>query len=210
MREATPTRSTALELADERRMMRQGYEFLDEKRMLLATEMLRQLRTYQARSEELQGELRTAAAALAAAVERHGLDHLQVYPVPSEPPPSPPLTRSAFLGVPLLQVATSAKPSTETASKAPRAIDPSPEAKACRQAFERLIRNARELGLRAGNLRRLAYEYRRTERRAKALENVLMPEVDETIKRIDEQLDTMDREDAIHARRWLSEAGTGS
>ncbi len=205
MREATPTRSTALELADERRMMRQGYEFLDEKRMLLATEMLRQLRTYQARSEEFQGELRTAAAALAAAVERHGLDHLQVYPVPSEAPPSPQCTRSAFLGVPLLQVATSA----ETASKAPRAIDPSPETKACRQAFERLIRNARELGVRAGNLRRLAYEYRRTERRAKALENVLMPEVDETIKRIDEQLDTMDREDAIHARRWLSEAGAG-
>ena len=37
MREVTPTRSVALELADERRLMRQGYEFLDEKRMLLAT-----------------------------------------------------------------------------------------------------------------------------------------------------------------------------
>lgn len=200
MREVTPTRSTALELADERRMMRQGYEFLDEKRMLLATEMLRQLRVYQARAEAFQGELRTAAAALAAAVGRHGVDHLQVYPVPSEPPPSPESARSVFLGVRLLEVA----PSVEAISEVPRAIDPSPEAKACRRAFEQLIRNGAELGARAGNLRRLAYEYRRTERRAKALENVLMPEVDETIKRIDEQLDTMDREDAIHARRWLN------
>lgn len=33
--EVTPTRSTALDLADELRLMRQGYEFLDEKRMLL-------------------------------------------------------------------------------------------------------------------------------------------------------------------------------
>jgi V/A-type H+-transporting ATPase subunit D len=49
VREITPTRSAALELADEHRLMRQGYEFLDEKRMLLATEILRQLRAYQER-----------------------------------------------------------------------------------------------------------------------------------------------------------------
>jgi V/A-type H+-transporting ATPase subunit D len=60
---------------------------------------------------------------------------------------------------------------------------------------------AADLGARAGNLRRLAREYRRTERRAKALENVLLPEVEEAIKRIDEQLDTMDREE-ITRTRW--------
>lgn len=43
MREVTPTRTSAIELADERKLTRLGYEFLDEKRMLLATEMLRQL-----------------------------------------------------------------------------------------------------------------------------------------------------------------------
>ena len=82
-----------------------------------------------------------------------------------------------------------------------RAIDPSPEAKACRAAFERLLGAAADLGARAGNLRRLAREYRRTERRAKALENVLLPEVEEAIKRVDEQLDTMDREE-ITRTRW--------
>jgi V/A-type H+-transporting ATPase subunit D len=74
MREVTATRSSALELADERRLMRQGYEFLDEKRMLLATEMLRQLRAYEALSEALKDELTAAATALGAAVERHGLE----------------------------------------------------------------------------------------------------------------------------------------
>src|SRR5215475_5392722 len=38
-----------------------------------------------------------------------------------------------------------------------------------------------EVGVRAGNLSHLGYEYWRTERRAKALENVLMPKVDETM-----------------------------
>jgi V/A-type H+-transporting ATPase subunit D len=200
MREVTPTRSAALELADERRLMRQGHEFLDEKRMLLATEMLRQLRAYQAQSESFKGQLTSAAAALAAAVERHGLDHLQLYPVPAAPPPVPDHKRTLFLGVPLLEIA----PPAEQPLEAPAAIDPSPEAKACRAAFERLLQAAAEIGARAANLRRLAREYRRTDRRAKALENVLMPEVDDALRRVDEQLDTMDREDAIHARWWVN------
>ena len=44
MAEIAPTRSAALALADERELMRQGYRFLDEKRVLLASEMLRRLR----------------------------------------------------------------------------------------------------------------------------------------------------------------------
>jgi V/A-type H+-transporting ATPase subunit D len=185
--------------------MRQGYEFLDEKRMLLATEMLRQLRAYQAQSEAFDGSLKSAAAALAAAVERHGLDHLQVYPAPAEPPPAPERKRSVFLGVPLLDLA----PPAERVSEVRPAIDPSPEAKTCRAAFEGLLRAATELGARAANLHRLAREYRRTERRAKALENVLMPEVEDAIRRVDEQLDTTDREDAIHARWRVHKTAPG-
>lgn len=69
MREATPARSAALELADQRKLMRQGYEFLNEKRMLLATEMLRQLRVYQSQSEAFEDRRKSAAAALAAAID---------------------------------------------------------------------------------------------------------------------------------------------
>ena len=205
MREVTPTRSTALDLADELRLMRQGYEFLDEKRMLLATEMLRQMRQYQAQSEVFEVELRSAAAALAAAVERHGLDHLQAYPLPPQPTAAPQRKRSVFLAVPLLDVTWPAASSSEMLD----AIDPSPEAEACRTAFRRLLRLAAEIGARAANLHRLAREYRRTERRTKALENVLMPEVEEMIQRVDEQLDTMDREETIRARWWSREPTAG-
>jgi V/A-type H+-transporting ATPase subunit D len=198
MREAAPTRSTALELADERRLMRQGYEFLDEKRMLLATEMLRQLRAYQAQCNAFDENLRAAKTALAATVERHGLDHLQLYPVPAEPPPAPERSRWLFLGVPVIEVTRPA----EGLNELPAAIDPSPEATACRAAFMVLLQAAAEIGARAANLHRLAREYRRTERRAKALEKVLMPEVEDAIRRVDEQLDTMEREDAVHARWW--------
>lgn len=198
MREVLPTRSAAIELADERKLMRQGYEFLDEKRMLLATEMLRQLREYQQKSEQLIAETKSASKALAAAVERHGLDQLQVYPAPDAPSVPDP-KRNLFLG---LAMRTMREP-PKSDSAAPPPIDPSPEAKACRAAFERLVWLSAELGLSAGNLARLAREYRRTERRAKALEKVLLPEVEDAMKRVDEQLDTMEREETIRTR-WSS------
>lgn len=195
MRDVAPTRASAIELADERKLMRQGYEFLDEKRVLLATEMLRQLAEHQRLSEQMTAETKDAARALAAAVERHGLDNLQVYPVPSEPPRPAAPGRTLFLGVPLL----AARP-VALAGQAPEALDPSPEALACRAAFERLLQSAAAIGTHSGNLHRLAREYRRTDRRAQALENVLLPEVEDAIKRVDEQLDTMDREEAVRSR----------
>jgi V/A-type H+-transporting ATPase subunit D len=203
MREVTPTRSAAMELADERKLMRQGYEFLDEKRMLLASEMLRQMRDYQERADWLFAETKDAASALAAAVDRHGLDQLQVYPAP-EAPATPDNERTLFLGLAML----SAGQIPVSAATGRAAVDPSPEAKACQAAFEKLVWTAADVGLRASNLMRLAREYRRTERRAKALEKVLLPEVEEAMKLIDEQLDTMEREEVIRTR-WSSPDADG-
>jgi len=198
MREVLPTRSAAIELGDERKLMRQGYEFLDEKRVLLATEMLRRLRDYRQKSDELIAATKRARDALAAAVERHGLDALAVYPAPAAPVvPAP--RRSLFLGLAMLAMGEPPQPEAASAL----AIDPSPEAKACRAAFERLVWVGADIGLAAGNLTRLAREYRRTERRAKALEKVLLPEVEEAMHRVDEQLDTMEREETIRTR-WSS------
>ena len=83
----------------------------------------------------------------------------------------------------------------------------SPEAKACRAAFEKLLWASADLAARAGNLNRLAREYRRTERRARALERVLLPELEQAIKIIDEQLEMMEREEAIRTRQ-SRDAGT--
>lgn len=196
MREVAPTRSAAIELADERRLMRQGYQFLDEKRTLLAAEMLRQLKVYRTRNDALTQATHDAAAALAAAIERHGLDQLQVYPAPA-PPSLPTPRRTLFLGIAMLTVAEAA-PAEPT--EEPPAIDASPEAKACRAAFLKLTALAADIAARAGNLERLAREYKRTERRAQALEKVLLPEVEDAMRRVDEQLDTMEREETIRTR----------
>jgi V/A-type H+-transporting ATPase subunit D len=198
MREVAPTRSAAIALAEERKLMRQGYDFLDEKRTLLATEILRQLKVYQQQTEALAAATQSAAGALAAALERHGLDQLQAYPAPATPDIAAP-QRSLFLGLAMLTAAEAAVTGTDH----PPATDASPEAKACRAAFEKLLALSADTAVRAGNLNRLAREYRRTERRAQALEKVLLLEVAEAIKQVNEQLDTMEREETIRTR-WSS------
>ena len=195
MREVAPTRSAAIALVDERKLMRQGYDFLDEKRMLLATEMLLQLTIYRKLTQALTMATKTAGTALALALERHGLDDVQAHPAPPAPL-MPDNTRRLFLGLAML----TAGEADANAADGPAAIDPSPEAKACRAAFEKLVALGTDIGARAGNLNRLAREYKRTERRAQALEKVLLPEVEDAMKCVDEQLDTMEREETIRTR----------
>ena len=48
-----PTRAAVLELMNEQAVVKEAYVFLDEKRLLLASELLRQLRLYQQTRQEL-------------------------------------------------------------------------------------------------------------------------------------------------------------
>ncbi len=74
------TRVAFLELKDERRLVQEGYELLDEKRVLLAAEIMRQLRHHSALRTEIAGLEAAALEALEAAVGMHGLDKLTVEP----------------------------------------------------------------------------------------------------------------------------------
>ena len=50
------------------------------------------------------------------------------------------------------------------------------------------------------NLERLISEYTRTERRARALENVMLPEIDDSLRFVNEQLEAVDLEEALRVR----------
>ncbi len=84
---------------------------------------------------------------------------------------------------------------------APPTLAESPEAELCRAAFARLIPRATRLAAMVANLQRLGSEYARTARRARALEDVLLPEIDETLRSIESALEELDREEVIRARR---------
>ena len=195
MSEITPTRSAAMALREERRAMHEGYVFLDEKCLLLAGAMLQELRRFDAASAALRGLLARAAQALAAGVRRHGLQGLQCYPAL---PPDALVVEThwrSLLGVPLVKAE-----SKRGAAGSPEAAYPSSEASACTDAFVELSAQLAVMAAISGNLERLYREYRKSVRRVRALQDVLLPELDRDLYAIESQLDELERDEALGAR----------
>jgi V/A-type H+-transporting ATPase subunit D len=202
MAEFTPTRSLAIALQDERRTMREGYAFLDEKCLLLAGEMLREVRQWQARKRAFRTAWRGAQRALRAAISRHGLQGLQLYPAT---PLAADLVRHrrTLLGVAM----QSAELGATAAPAAPPAVQPSPEAEACRHAFAALLPQLIEMAALSGDLARLYTEYKRTVRRVRALQDVLLPEIEHTLAEIETSLEELEQDEAAVLRRVAMGAG---
>ena len=200
--EILATRVAFLELRDERRLVQEGYELLDEKRVLLATEIMRQLRHY----ATLQDGLRTlgadALAALEGAVGMHGFDALTVEPKLDFGAAQVVVHEQSFLGLRLVEAAFEDR----SPPPGPRARPTTPESRACAAVFRLMVARQVELAACVASLRRLVQEYVRTERRARALENVVLPEIDDTLRFIEEQLDAVDQEEAVRVRNAAAAA----
>jgi len=191
-----PTRAAVLALREERVVVGEAYDFLDEKRLLLAAELLRQLEAYAQLSARVAVLAQAAGRKLAAAVGQHGLEGLSIYP--AAPLAGAPLatTQRNFMGVTLVDSALAE--SSPVAGTAP--VFPSPEAVQCRETFAELLRQGAVLAGISGNLYRLQAEYRLTERRARALENVIIPEIEQALKVMGTHLEELDFEDAVRVR----------
>ena len=189
------TRGALLELQEERRLMQESYDFLDEKRILLATAILSALQQYQrelASFDELYGAARDA---LKSATTRHGLQGLAVYPAAPGEQTSLTVERDNFLGLTLVKASIAVD-----TGEPPPAINPSPEANASREQSRRLLERAPALAALARNIGLLSAEYTRTERRAKALENILLPEIESDLGLIEEQLEAIEIEEVLRVR----------
>jgi V/A-type H+-transporting ATPase subunit D len=206
MSEVTPTRSAVLELKEERHAMREGHVFLDEKCLLLAGEIVAELRRYAELEAEFLPACQRATAALHAAIGRHGLEELLVYPTAGLEQARAELIPRSLVGVHLLE----ARLQLELAAPPEplmQGVNASPEARGCREAFAELIEMAAPLAALSGNLERLYLAYRRALRRARALQDVLLPELDQTVYELEAGLEDLEREDAIAMRLKSTSAG---
>jgi V/A-type H+-transporting ATPase subunit D len=194
--EASPTRAVVLELKDERRAMHEGYVFLDEKCLLLAGEILRELARHAALERAMRAAHEAAMGALQAALARHGLEGLQVQPAAGQEASVLSRTTRSLMGVRLQDAAWTPGAAPEAA-----AVNASPEARACRGAFVALMAATAPLAAVTGNLVRLSQEYRRSVRRARALQDVLLPELGRSIHGIETRLEELEQEEAVLMRR---------
>ncbi len=196
-REITPTQSAFLELKDERVGMQEGYGFLDEKRLILASEILEELRVYEQEMAGFRDAYAKAGEALQGALARHGIEGLALYPKAQMFGGKLSIESRSVLGVAVQ------KGACDIVAQEPIAppVDASPEADECGAAFLDLLPRAARLAVLSGNLERLRLEYTRTARRARALEDVLLPEIEETLRVIDASLEELEREEAIRVRQ---------
>ena len=176
--------------------MEEGYRFLDEKRLILAAAILGELQRYESALAAFRSAYAIAVEGLKAALARHGLEELEAHPS-GGPWQGALATRSrSVLGVVVNEV--DCQPG-ERSQVVPAAG--SPEARTCRSQFSGLLPLAAQLAAMTGNLERLSYEYGRTSRRARALEDVLLPELEQELSAIDTALEEQEREEAIRVRR---------
>jgi len=190
------TRVALLELRDERRLVQEGYELLDEKRVMLAAEILRQLRMHTALQIQLRDHELSARATFTAAVETHGFDGVTVAQPRALVSALLRQDRRSLLGI----VLTEARLDVPAPVPGSVALPPTPELRACATAFRQVATESAALAACAANLRRLIREYVRTERRARALEYILLPEIDASLRFVEEQLDAVDQEEAVRVR----------
>jgi V/A-type H+-transporting ATPase subunit D len=184
--------------------MQEGYAFLDEKCLLLAGAMLRELRRFDEASARLRSLQSRAATALAAAVKHHGLQGLQCYPVSPQAAITLHVQQRFLLNVALLDAGAGREP---VATPEPAYV--SPEAEDCRDAFSALTQQLAIMAAMSGNLERLYRDYRRSVRRVRALQDVLLPELDRNLNEIETQLEELERDEALGAR-WRPTSGAYS
>jgi V/A-type H+-transporting ATPase subunit D len=196
MSEFTPTRSVVLELREEQRAMRQGHAFLDEKCLLLAGEIVRALDRYSTVAREMREASEAATRALAAAIARHGLEGLQLYPAGDLSQGRFTRRHRSLMGVRLLDATFVA----HLAARSPP-VDPSPEAERCRLACVDLVERAAALAAIAGNLERLSVEYQRSLRRARAIADVILPDLEHVTRELETRIEELEQEDAIFMSR---------
>ena len=195
-RTRTASRSAFLELRDEQRLVNDGYEFLDEKRILLAAELLRQRDAWREANAVFEQRWREATKALPEAVADQGLQGLLVHPRYTLDAARLDVSERPYVG----QVMLEASMATGDTGLAREPVRPSPEVRRCADAFRALLEAAAPLAAITANLERLMREYRRTERRVRALENVVLPEIRQDLAAMEEHLDLNEQEEVIRVR----------
>lgn len=199
MSDLAPSRAALLELRRDRAVVDLGYRFLDEKRIALAQELMAKLRQHAVLLEQLREAERRAFDALAAAVELHGLEGLQLYPSPSANW-SADWRERPFLGLRLFESTTL---QGQVISASGLACLPSQAAEHCAEAFAEVCRQAVPLAALQANLRRMADEFHRTQRRVRAIENVTIPEGRAAERRMEALLEEQEQEELARSHRFI-------
>ncbi|RRQ20012.1 V-type ATP synthase subunit D [Thiohalobacter thiocyanaticus] len=194
MVEQATTHADLLELRDERGVMQEGFHFLDEKRLMLATECQRELNALEALEIDAVTGRERVREALRALVREQGLAGSRTLPSVLKLTTDFHFLHRNFLGTRVL--------SGDPGLLEEPVRQPGPEApgRDCAEAVVEWLHRLARMAVLTHNLTELVADYRRTERRARAIEDVLLPENKQRIQELEDRLEDIDQEEAIRVR----------
>lgn len=191
------SRAELLELRREHEVVEEGHRLLDERRVLLARELLARLKAFDQRFEAFADREKQAHAALIEATERMGLEQLEVYPPLDLTALETVRETARFIGITFDGVRLAELP--EPKRERPPVFE-FEQAEAAAGQFAGLLEEALGLATDIAQLLKLEAEYRRTQRRVRALEKILLPELEAEQKVIENALEELEIEEAVRVR----------
>jgi V/A-type H+-transporting ATPase subunit D len=197
-------KSALLAGREERDLVLQGKTILEDQRDLLAQETMAAMARLEAHQEVWQDLLDQARRALRFAVLRHGGGGLAAYAATESTLPAPRWQPRNLSGALLLgEPETGSAPPPSPGS----GWDVSTELDAAVAAFHELMRKGLAVAAADNDLGRLTRVFARTQRRANALDNVILPELQARIRVIEQALDDDERENVVRARLARARSG---
>ena len=197
MSEGTSSKTELLERRAERELVREGKAVLEERRDLLAHFMLDQIRRTEQLVKERDRIFDETRQHLHHAALRHGLCGVRRFAVTDTNLLRPQWQIENRLGTNWLvgAAAVPARPPRELGN----GIEVSLELELTVSAFQKLLLKLCEMAEAENNLVRLTDAFRRTQRRVNALDHILLPEITDAIRCMEETMDEMERDDLVRS-----------
>ena len=196
-----PTRSNLLKSRESLQLAREGYDLLEQKREVLLMELMQIVHDLRELERQVEEKSADAFAALESALLSMGNEAVRWAALSVTKEEDITLLHRSVMGVPVVTIR-----GVETASDVLQAspMGTGPALDEARQLFAELTPILYRWSEVEISVWRLAAEIRKTQRRVNALENIFIPEYEDTVKAIEEILEESDREDFIRKKKVKS------
>lgn len=186
-----PTRSNLIRIKQDLQFIREGYEILDRKREVLASELIRMAHDAELIQKQVWDLLPPAYRAIEEAQLIMGRERVEWAALAVNKTVDIKIRVRSIMGVPIPEIETTGEPPDMAYSP----DDTNASLDEASQAFRAVLERIPELSMKVTAVWRLAVELRKTQRRVNSLQYIFIPDYEETIAFINSTLEEREREE---------------
>lgn len=193
----SPTKSKLIETKRSLALAKEGHTLLDKKRNVLVREMMRLIDSAKEIQEDMETVFAEAYESLQKANLSIGIEHVQEVGIAVEEVSTLSIRLKSIMGVEIPEIdeiSEEIEPSygfVKTNANLDRAY----------KSFKKALSLIARLAEIETKVYRLAREIKKTQRRVNALENILIPQYEETVKFIESYIEETERDDFFRMKR---------